>query len=209
MRRLPILPTLVVGLAVAAMIALGIWQLRRAQWKEGLLAQYRAGATAPALRALPSDRPPEALAFRRIGLTCRIATTAIPLGGTQAGKGPGFRNITGCALPDGRLIMADLGWSAVGARPALPSVGTRIAASGVLIPDAVLGRRLLGSRPEATNLLLVLDGPPVGLEPSVPPSIEDIPNNHRAYAGQWFLFAGLAAIIYGLALRRRAAKRPD
>jgi len=208
MRRLPILPTLVVGLAVAAMIALGIWQLRRAQWKEGLLAQYRAGATAPALRALPFDRPPEALAFRRIGLTCRIATTAIPLGGTQAGKGPGFRNIAGCALPDGRLIMADLGWSAIGARPATPAVGARIVASGVLIPDEVLGRRVLGERREATSLLLVLDSPPSGLEPSVPPSIEDIPNNHRAYAVQWFLFAGLAAIIYVLALRRRAGQRP-
>jgi len=208
MRRLPILPTLVVGLAIAAMIALGIWQLRRAQWKEGLLAQYRAGATAPALRALPFDRPPEALAFRRIGLTCRIATTAIPLGGTQAGKGPGFRNIAGCALPDGRLIMADLGWSAIGARPATPAVGARIVASGVLIPDEVLGRRVLGERREATSLLLVLDSPPSGLEPSVPPSIEDIPNNHRAYAVQWFLFAGLAAIIYVLALRRRAGQRP-
>jgi len=208
MRRLPILPTLVVGLAVAAMIALGIWQLRRAQWKEGLLAQYRAGATAPALRALPFDRPAEALAFRRIGLTCRIATTAIPLGGTQAGKGPGFRNIAGCALPDGRLIMADLGWSAIGARPATPAVGARIVASGVLIPDEVLGRRVLGERREATSLLLVLDSPPSGLEPSVPPSIEDIPNNHRAYAVQWFLFAGLAAIIYVLALRRRAGQRP-
>ena len=49
MRRLPILPTLVVAAAVATMIALGIWQLRRAEWKERLLAEYAAAASMPAL----------------------------------------------------------------------------------------------------------------------------------------------------------------
>ncbi|HEX6072551.1 MAG TPA: SURF1 family cytochrome oxidase biogenesis protein, partial [Sphingomicrobium sp.] len=35
-RRLPVIPTIVVAAAVAAMIGLGIWQLQRAHWKEGL-----------------------------------------------------------------------------------------------------------------------------------------------------------------------------
>jgi cytochrome oxidase assembly protein ShyY1 len=39
------------------------------------------------------------------------------------------------------------------------------------------------------------------LEPSAPPSIEQIPNNHRSYAIQWFLFALIAVVIYLLALR--------
>ena len=40
-RRLPILPTLVVAAAVAAMIALGLWQLLiRAPQKEALIARY-------------------------------------------------------------------------------------------------------------------------------------------------------------------------
>ena len=45
-----------------------------------------------------------------------------------------------------------------------------------------------------------------GLKPSALPSLQDIPNNHLAYAVQWFVFAGVAAAIYGLALwqRRRA-----
>lgn len=209
MRRLPIFAMLVVTLAIATMIALGIWQLRRAHWKEDLLDQYRVGMTAPALAVLPVDRSPDALAFRRIALSCRIATATTPLGGTQAGKGPGFRNIAGCTLADGRTIMADLGWSAIGARPVFPAIGATISASGVLIPDKVLARRVLGDRPGATAVLLVLDHPPGGLAASVPPSIEDIPNNHRAYAVQWFLFAGVAAIIFLLALRRRAANRPD
>ena len=51
--------------------------------------------------------------------------------------------------------------------------------------------------------MLVAATPANGLEASAPPSLKDVPNNHLAYAVQWFLFAGIAAIIYGLALRRR------
>ncbi len=39
-RKLPLIPTIVVAGAVAVMIGLGVWQLQRAQWKEGLLRQY-------------------------------------------------------------------------------------------------------------------------------------------------------------------------
>ena len=42
-----------------------------------------------------------------------------------------------------------------------------------------------------------------GLEASAPPSLETIPNNHRSYAVQWFLFAAIAAVIYVLAVRSR------
>lgn len=41
---------------------------------------------------------------------------------------------------------------------------------------------------------------------SAPPSPDTIPNNHLSYAVQWFLFAGIAAVIYALALRQRWRK---
>jgi cytochrome oxidase assembly protein ShyY1 len=203
MRRLPIVPTLIVAIAVAVMIALGFWQISRAHWKEALLATYRAAQQEPPLYGLPADAPIDSLAFRRTHVACRITTTATQLGGVDARGRTGFRNIVGCEMIDGRQIMADLGWSPVGAQPALPGVGQRIDSGGRLIPDAVLARRVLGDRPAAVPLLLVLDSAASGLEPSVPPSIEMIPNNHRSYAVQWFLFAGIALAIYLLALRKR------
>lgn len=203
MRRLPILPTLIVAAAVATMIALGLWQLRRAEWKDGLLASYRANAGATMVYGLPSDLTVDALAFRRAHVLCRITTGATQLGGVNRQGRTGFRNIVGCALIDGRVIMADLGWSAIDGRPAIPPMGQRIEAVGRIIPDDVLAKRVLGDTPRATPLLLVLDGAAPGLSPSVPPSIENIPNNHRGYAGQWFLFAAVALVIYVLALRRR------
>ena len=50
---------------------------------------------------------------------------------------------------------------------------------------------------------LVAASAPPGLEPSALPSLESIPNNHRFYAVQWFLFAAIALVIYVLALRKR------
>ncbi len=207
MRRVPVFATLVVALAVATMIALGFWQLRRAAWKDGLLASYHAAAQTPALYGIPADVAPDDVAFRRTHVMCRITTAPVVLGGSDRAGRKGFRNIVGCALVDGRVIMADLGLSALGTRPALPAIGQRIEGGGLLIPDQVLADRVIGEVTTAIPLLLVLDGAVAGLTPSQPPAIETIPNNHRSYAVQWFLFALVALVIYGLALRKRARGR--
>src|SRR5690348_2771289 len=100
MRRLPILSTLVVAIAVAAMIALGFWQIRRAHWKEALLATYHAAEKAPPLYGLPPDMPVDELAFRRAHVVCRIVAANTQLGGADARGHTGFRNIVGCTLID-------------------------------------------------------------------------------------------------------------
>jgi surfeit locus 1 family protein len=65
MRRLPILPTIVVAAAVAVMVALGVWQLQRAQWKEALIAEAeRRGAVTFAPIACSIDAAPEVRAGR-------------------------------------------------------------------------------------------------------------------------------------------------
>ena len=48
--------------------------------------------------------------------------------------------------------------------------------------------------------------PGPGLAASAPPSPDIIPNNHLSYAVQWFLFAGIALVIYTIALRQRWMK---
>jgi len=207
MRRLPILPTLVVGLAVATMIGLGLWQLRRAEWKEGLLATYRASRGAPDLSGVPAGASPDSIAFRHAHILCRVTSQATLTGGADAEGRPGFRNIVACRLADGRTIMADLGWSPVGAPPAASSVGRKVEGRALLIPDEVLARRVIGEKDGNMPLLAVIDGGTPDLKASIPPAIEMIPNNHRSYAVQWFLFAAVALVIYGLALWKRNAPR--
>ena len=69
MRRLPFLPTLLVGLAVAAMIALGLWQLLdRRPRKLAFLEQLAANPARPPV-AFPRI-PDERLLFRRASAVC-------------------------------------------------------------------------------------------------------------------------------------------
>jgi surfeit locus 1 family protein len=203
MRRIPILATLVVLLALGAMIGLGIWQIHRAQWKEGLLASYQAAEGLPVLHTMPDSAAVERNAFRRADILCTISTGVTQIGGASRAGESGFRNIFGCRLADGRMMMADIGWSGVMAKPALPGVGQRAAGVGRLIPDDVLARRVIGEGDRIMPVLVVFEQGSSGLQASVPPSIADIPNNHRSYAVQWFLFAAVAAIIFVLAVLRR------
>lgn len=59
--------------------------------------------------------------------------------------------------------------------------------------------------PESKQLIkLVATDEVEDLQMLAEPSPEQIPNNHLLYAIQWFIFAAAAAIIYVLAVRKRA-----
>ena len=195
MKRLPILPTLVVGLAVAAMIALGLWQmLDRLPKKEAYLAQLAAN---PARPLIPFPlAPDDNLLFRRTVADCRPPITI-----RRAGAGAaGFRLIATCSVPKGSL-QVQLG-TTHDPRAESDWPGGRVTGYVSHAPDS---RSLIESafdhRPQA--MLLVADTPAPGLQANPKPDISGVPNNHLAYAVQWFLFAAIAAIIYVLAVARR------
>jgi surfeit locus 1 family protein len=202
-KRIPIVPTIVVALAIAAMVALGLWQLleRRPQ-KEAFLAQLAANPTRPAI-AFPR-LPDESLLFRRTSAFCLE-----PVSITRAGAGAaGYRVIALCRTgAEGPGLRVQIGTT----RDPVGKVawgGGRVSGWVAHAPDA---RPLIATvtQPNAVReLMLVADRPAAGLSRNAPPSIESIPNNHLAYAVQWFLFAAVAAIIYVVALRRRTASSP-
>lgn len=188
MRRLPLVATLVVGLAVAAMIALGVWQLRRAAWKEALVARYSANAQLPPV-AWPATPPPDgSLFYRRATGFCLEVAGWTARAGEGANGLSGWRHIAACRTgAEGPGMQVDMG---VSASPEEPRGWRGGPVSGVIDAD------------RDHLIMLVSDRPAPGLVPSRPPSPADIPNNHRAYAVQWFAFAAAALIIYLLALRR-------
>ncbi|MDB5690572.1 MAG: hypothetical protein JWL91_2448, partial [Sphingomonas bacterium] len=100
-RGLPIVATIIVAAAVLTMIGLGIWQLRRAAWKDGLVAQYAAARILPptAFPSVPTDA--ESLLFRRAGGFClQVTGWRASAGRNRAGEA-GWRHVAACRTGGG------------------------------------------------------------------------------------------------------------
>jgi cytochrome oxidase assembly protein ShyY1 len=192
-RRIPIVPTVLVALAVALMIGLGIWQLQRAKWKEGLLAQYAAAQKLPPI-AWPTAplRQDQLPLFRHATGLCLQPVGKRAVAGENLSGEPGYAQVILCRTgAEGPGMAVQVGWSK---NPNAPVNWHGGLVSGMIAPDSRMGMRLVAATA------------PPGLEPSAPPSLSTIPNNHRSYAVQWFAFAAVALGIYALALRRRWAE---
>jgi surfeit locus 1 family protein len=232
MPRFPLIPTVVVLAAVATMIALGFWQLGRLEEKEALIAEYQAAQANKGFQFLDPALP-EAAYTRTIeycsdpqsqsavagrnarGQSGWVHVVRCSIGGAWPETEEAVRSLdvlhmaeTGverqmtdaevksmidvmkeARQPDSVLQPADLvlGWSQ---SPETVSWQGGFVA-GTVVPSGELG------------IKIVADPPLAGLMPNARPDPTDLPNNHLAYAVQWFLFAATAAVIFVLALRRK------
>jgi surfeit locus 1 family protein len=188
------------------MIALGFWQLRRADEKRALIAQFELSQKMSSDVAFPELPPvPAALLYRHSSKVCLEPISWRAMAGrSQSGKS-GFRMIAACRTgAEGPGMLIDMG---ISTEPRSIPTWKGGAVDGVisLDPDQPsLIARLFGY-PAPARAMLVADKPAPGLQLSARPSPGDTPNNHLAYAVQWFLFAAIAALIYALALRRKRA----
>lgn len=189
-RRIPIFATLIVLAAVATMIALGVWQLHRLAWKEALIARYAQVETMSSDVAWPRDAgAAERALFRHAKIRCdKVLAQDATAGRNRAGV-VGWAQTVRCALDGGGEATVALGWTQSTA--ILPWAGGEI--GGIVAPG------------EAGSVRLIASPPPAGMQQLAAPDPKDVPNNHFAYAIQWFLFAGVAAVIYGIAVWKRLA----
>lgn len=115
MKRFPWMLTVLTTAAIALLIGLGVWQVQRLRWKEGLIAKAEAAST----------RPPEPLdavlaggdvEFRKALMVCPGLATApyVELQSIHDGQ-PGVRLISACR-PAGRqdVLLVDRGFVADG-----------------------------------------------------------------------------------------------
>ncbi len=197
MTRIPLVSTLLVVLACAAMIGMGLWQgLVRLPEKEAYIARLRAN---PALPPVAFPRfPDDSLLFRRTSAMCLD-----PVSITRAGAGKaGFRLIAACRTgAEGPGFQVQLGTT----RDPKANVAWRGGMVSGWVSHAPDSRSLIAGlfdrRPQ--QMLLVADRPAPGLAPNSQPTADLVPNNHLSYAIQWFLFAAIAVVIYAVALRAR------
>jgi cytochrome oxidase assembly protein ShyY1 len=195
-RKLPLIPTILVGLAVAVLVGLGVWQLRRAQWKESQIERYRTAATLPPIGYPTGPIANEQLPlFRSATGNCLRPVSRRAIAGQNRAGETGYVQIIDCATgAEGPGMSVELGWSK---DPNAQFTWSGGLVSGAIAPDS------------RTRMRLVAATPPKGLEASAPPSVEQIPitpAGHRGYAATWFAIAVVALAVYFFALRQRWRK---
>lgn len=209
MPRFPLIPTIVVALAVALMIALGVWQLERRGEKLAALQFYAQNLNKPRM-AFPRLPVGDENLFRRADAFCLEVVGWQSQGGRSARGTNGFRHIAQCRTgAEGPVLLIDMG---VATNPSFKPVwkGGQVTGTITHAPDH---RPMLAGMfdTEPKHLMLISESAAPGLEPTSKPDLSSVPNNHLSYAVQWFLFALVASVIYVLALRwrQKPAKHPQ
>lgn len=229
--RFPVILTVLAVALLGVLLGLGVWQVQRMQWKEGLIAGAEAAAGQPPLpleEALKLEKPE----FRRVLLTCR-GLAAAPFVELQSieNSDAGVRLVSACAVEGGPTLLVDRGFvsAEISARPPVNAADTmpvvvtgvlrRAPAPSALTPPPAEGR-FYGRDAEAMARTLKVEGPIspftvfattstnpdwAALKPSAPPAA--FTNNHLGYALTWFGLAAALIAFYAVLLRRRMTRK--
>jgi len=215
---------LAIGLVGAAiLISLGVWQVQRLAWKEGVLADIEARIAADPV-AVPAAPDPEADRYLPVTATGEIGPDYVRVLVSQRGLGAGYRIISPFDLGD-RTILVDRGVMPV-AETDVPMLDGPVTVRGNLhwpeevdgfTPDNDLEDNLwfarevpvlaahFGTEPvlDIARALSQPDGPVTPL----PVDTGGIPNDHLNYAITWF---SLAVVWLGMTgfLVWRITRRP-
>jgi surfeit locus 1 family protein len=223
--RFPVGLTVTVAICFAILVGLGVWQLQRLKWKEGILAHVAALQSA---RPVPIGPVLERAArgadvdFTRVSAVCPGLATArfLPLYSIHEGGQAGWRLISACPVETAayRTILVDRGFvsDTVAARPPVdPAAAAPVRVTGILrkpdrpsfvAPKNRPGRwffrdipamaRALGAPAPAPVFLYAETSSNPGFQALEPaPLPANIPNRHLEYALTWF---GLAAALLGV-----------
>lgn len=230
--RFPWMLTMLSALLLAVLVGLGVWQVQRLAWKEGLIGQAEAAAAmAPVPARDVLSRPGGE--FRRVVLDCPGLNAAphVELQSIQDGEA-GVRLISACR-PEGlaATFLIDRGFVAeeVSARPAVdPLAAAPVRLTAVVreaprpnwISPPPQNGRFFARDHAAMAEALDVPGPVdprvlfaetstnpewAALTPAVPPAA--FSNNHLGYAITWFGLAAALIVFYALMLKRRFRPR--
>ena len=209
MSRRMIFPLLLGVIGTAILISLGVWQLQRLAWKEGLLAQIDARIVAAPV-AVPANPDPEADKYLPVAAEGRLTGEYLDVLVSRKQLGAGVRVIE-VFESEGRRLLVDRGFI-----PEAQRSGPRDQSATQIIgnlhwPDEVDGFTPLPDQKtglwfarDIPAMAAALNAEPVlivartstgtGIEP-MPVDNSDTPNDHLGYAIQWF---GLALVWLGM-----------
>lgn len=209
MRRL-MFPVLLGLAGCAILVALGVWQLQRHEWKQAVLEQIETRIAADPV-PLPADPDPEAARYLPVKVAGRLGARTLRVLVSTEELGPGYR-IVAPLLTGRRVILADLGFLPLEADPALPEAAVTIEGNlhwprelDAWTPDPDGDLWFARSVPEmaeelGTEELMVVartvEGADLPVTP-LPVGTRGIPDNHMEYAITWFSLALVWAVMSG------------
>jgi len=210
MTRRMIVPLLIGLLGGAILISLGIWQVNRLHWKQGVLADIAARIVAAPV-ALPASPDPQADRYLPVTVTGRFTGDHLDVLVSRKQIGAGVRVIEAFETQDGRRILVDRGFVTDGARANPRESGAATVEGNLHWPDetdsytpppdpktGLWFARDVAAMAQAldTEPTFIVARRPTGgeIEP-MPVDTSGIPNDHMNYAITWF---SLAAVWLGM-----------
>ena len=198
----------------AILIALGVWQTQRLQWKTAILADIDARIVdAPA--ALPKALDPIADRYLPVAMSGVLAEGELHVLTSIKGSGPGFRVIAPFVTDDGRRILLDRGFVPEVEKDTARDLGALNVVGNVHWPDETdsftpspdIAGNFWFAR-DVTTMAVALETEPLMViaRESDPPgplplpvTSDGVPNNHLEYAITWFslavVWAGMTAFL--------------
>ena len=214
--------SLVGGLGLAVLVSLGVWQMQRMTWKEGLLETIEARIAADPV-PVPIAPSKEQDRYRAVTVSGEIEDQELHVFWVTKEAATGYRIISPLVTPEGRRVLLDRGFVPAAAKDAARTFGASAITGNLLWPDE--GDWATPAPEVDTNILYArdveymverLDTEPVLIvvrtassDAAVipqPVTSAGIPNNHLQYAITWFSLALIWAAMTAYFLRRSRAK---
>lgn len=216
--------TILLLVACAAFVALGVWQVQRLHWKHDLIARVDARVSAEPV-ALPSEAglSDGDYEYLRVRVSGRFDASASALVRAATGLGTGYWTMVPMRIGDNRLVWINRGFVPAGttvsqAAAAVPAGD--VAVTGLLRMTEADGSLLQSNRPaddrwySRDTAALAQDrgiGPVVpafidaqaesggiraekGAQPVPGLTVINFPDNHLSYALTWFALAALSLV---------------
>jgi surfeit locus 1 family protein len=215
---------IVVGLAgLGTLVSLGVWQLQRLEWKEGMIAQAERQMEADPM-ALPATPDPQTDRYLPVTITGSFTGEEAPVLTSDRISGPGFLIVGAFQTDDGRRILVDRGYVSEADRN-LPRPPRQMQITGNLNwpddmtsatppPDRKTGiwfGRDVAAMAQAlgTEPVLVVARSDTGDGVTPVPASASFRNDHLQYAITWFLLAAVWAGMTGAYLWRIRQRRAE
>ena len=214
---------ILIGLGGAAvLLSLGVWQVQRLAWKEGVIADIEARIDGAPV-ALPAEPDPARDAYLPVTATGRFGSESLRVLVSQKHVGAGYRLITPFET-GGRRVLVDRGFIPTAQETVAAPEGEQTVTGNLQWPqetdgftpapdpaenlwfarDVAAMAGALGTEP----VLLVARAmsPPEARVTPLPVDTSRIPNDHLQYAITWFSLAAIWLAMSLLFLRRRRAQ---